>query len=75
MHAPSALCRTLTYAAMFQLLLFLCYFVQAWKREVVRKHPRGLPKDLEEGFEVLEAEGGAAWDLACQVRFSVEVQV
>ncbi|WIA41568.1 hypothetical protein OEZ86_008933 [Tetradesmus obliquus] len=39
----------------------------AWKREVVRKHPRGLPKDLEEGFEVLEAEGGAGWDLACQL--------
>jgi hypothetical protein len=44
-------------------------FVQAWKREVIRKHPRGLPKDYEEGFEVLEAEEGAGWDLACQVRF------
>lgn len=26
------------------------------------------PKDLEEGFEVLDAEGGAGWDLACKVR-------
>jgi hypothetical protein len=42
--------------------------VQAWKREVIRKHPRGLPKEYEEGFEVLEAEEGAGWDLACQVR-------
>lgn len=46
----------------------LAFCVQAWKREVVVKHPRGLPKDLEEGLEVLEAEGGAAWDLVCRVR-------
>ncbi|KAF6258518.1 kinase-like domain-containing protein [Scenedesmus sp. NREL 46B-D3] len=39
----------------------------AWKREVIRKHPRGLPKEYEEGFEVLEAEEGAGWDLACQL--------
>lgn len=42
--------------------------LQAWKREVVGKHPRGLPKEYEEGFEVLEAEGGAGWDLLCKVR-------
>jgi hypothetical protein len=49
-------------------LLLLCYFLQAWKREVIRKHPKGLPKEYEEGFEVLEAEEGAGWDLVCQVR-------
>jgi hypothetical protein len=51
----------------YTVVIFYVNF-QAWKREVVRKHPRGLPKDYEEGFEVLEAEEGAGWDLVCQVR-------
>jgi hypothetical protein len=34
---------------------------------VIRKHPKGLPKEYEEGFEVLEAEQGAGLDLACHV--------
>jgi hypothetical protein len=31
------------------------------------KHPRGLPKDLEEGFELLDDGQGAGWDLAAQL--------
>lgn len=31
------------------------------------KHPRGLPKDLEEGFELLDDGGGVGWDLAAQL--------
>jgi hypothetical protein len=34
---------------------------------MLAKHPRGLPKDLEEGFGLLDADGGAGWDLAAQL--------
>lgn len=34
---------------------------------MLAKHPRGLPKDLEEGFGLLDDGGGAGWDLAAQL--------
>jgi len=34
---------------------------------MLAKYPRGLPKDLEEGFQLLDSEGGAGWDLAAQL--------
>lgn len=40
---------------------------QAWRREILSKYPRGLPKDLEEGFGLLDDGDGAGWDLAAQL--------
>lgn len=45
----------------------LLLLLQAWKREMLVKHPRGLPKDLEEGFALLDDGAGAGWDLAAQL--------
>jgi hypothetical protein len=44
--------------------------LRRWRAGEVSKRmgPNGvLPRDLAEGFELLDAEGGAGWDLACKV--------
>lgn len=41
--------------------------LKAWRKDMLAKYPRGLPKDLEEGFQLLDSEGGAGWDLAAQL--------
>ncbi len=42
------------------------YDLRRWRAEELRSSK--VSRDLEEGLELLDAEGGAGWDLACKVR-------
>ena len=42
----------------------LGYDLRAWRADVLRK---GARSDIQTGFDLMDAEGGAGWDLACRL--------